>query len=240
MNKIITYENLGYFAYSNCKLLKTAPRGIVIDFFGLGCDDMYGEDTAAGKRFAENGIIFLVPYNNPWAWMNRQAVRYTDEIIRVILDRYNLPDTTPIVSSGGSMGGLSAIVYTRYAAVTPTCCVANCPVCDLPFHFTERYDLPRTLYSAFYNEDGDIFEVLKSASPIHLVDSMPKVSYKIFHCDNDTAVNIGKHSEVFVSAMKAAGHDIEYRVVKGIGHCDLPEEERERYYAFAEKAIISG
>ncbi|MBQ8523142.1 MAG: prolyl oligopeptidase family serine peptidase [Clostridia bacterium] len=238
MNKLITYENLRCFTYSNDKILKGEPRGIVLDFFGLGGQEMFDEDTGAGKMFAEKGIIFLVPYNNPWAWMNRQAVDYTDEIVRVILDHYALPDSTPIVSTGGSMGGLSALVYTRYARITPVCCVANCPVCDLPYHFTERHDLPRTLYSAFYNIEGDVSEALKCASPLHLVDTMPRVPYKIFHCDNDGAVNIEKHSERFVSAMTEAGHDVEYRVVNGRQHCDLTEDEWGKYYACAEKAII--
>lgn len=230
MNKVMTYENLRNFAYSNDKLLTGAPRGIVVNFFGLGGMSIFDEDTSEGKYYAEQGIIYLVPYNNPWAWMNKQAVAYTDEVIEVIMKEYSLPDTLPIVANGGSMGGMSALVYTRYARRTPVCCVANCPVCDLPFHFTERADLPRTLYSAFWHEEGDVSEALKSASPLHLIPEMPKIDYHVFHCDCDMDVNIHNHSEVFVEAMREAGHSISYTVVEGRPHCDLPAEVWEAFH----------
>ena len=126
------------------------------------------------------------------------------------------------------MGGLSALVYCAYAKITPRACVANCPVCDLPYHFTERNDLPRTLYSAFSEYDGDIQSAMKTPSPIHLVDKMPDINYTIFHCDNDKAVNITKHSERFVNAMKL-NRKIDFIVVPFRSHGDLSAEARVDY-----------
>ena len=166
MNKLITYGNLHDFTYSNDKSCKTTIKGIVISFSGLGDADMYFEDTDEGKFYAEKGILYVIPYNNPWAWMNKQTVNYTDEIIDVLVAKYHLRDDIPIVLTGGSMGGQSALVYANYIKRTPVACVANCPVCDLVFHYTERPDLPRTLYSAFYHENGSVEEVLKKASRI--------------------------------------------------------------------------
>lgn len=236
MEKLINYENLRSFAYSNDKICKKPIKGIVLEFFGLGGMNMFDEDTDMGKFYADMGILFVVPYNNPWAWMNPQAVGYTDEIIDVLFDKYELV-SIPIISTGGSMGGQSALVYTMYAKRTPVVCVANCPVCDLPFHFTERPDLPRTLYSAFYNESGTIGGALKKASPLHLAGDMPSVKYHIFHCDRDEAVNINSHSEKFVSEMKKFGHDISFDVVPGRGHCDLSEDMREKYREYIIGAI---
>lgn len=238
MEKIIHYENLRSFAYTNDKLCKKPIKGIVLEFFGLGTMKMFDEDTEMGKFYADLGILFVVPYNNPWAWMNPQAVGYTDEIIDVLLHTYHLTDI-PIVSTGGSMGGQSALVYTLYAKHTPVACAANCPVCDLPFHFTERPDLPRTLYSAFYHENSTLDEALKKASPLHLVEKMPRVNYHIFHCDKDEAVNIKRHSEKFVSEMKKYGHDIHLDVVPERGHCDLSEEAREKYTEYILGSIES-
>lgn len=89
---------------------------------------MYNEDTDEGKFYAENNILYVVPYQNPWAWMNSQTVDFTDEILDVLFEAYSLPENLPIASTGGSMGGLSALVYTAYAKRTPTVCAANCPV----------------------------------------------------------------------------------------------------------------
>ena len=187
MNKVINYENLRSFAYSNDKLIKGDIKAVCLDFFGLGCQAMYHEDTKTGIMMAENNVLFVVPYANPWGWMNRQEIDLTDEILDVLFEKYNLPETTPIASTGGSMGGLCCLAYTYYAKRTPSICVANCPVCDLPFHFTERVDLPRTIYSAFYLENGELDEVLMRYSPLHLAEKMPKIKYAIFHCDADDA-----------------------------------------------------
>ena len=228
MEKIITYETLSNYAYSNDRICKHPIKGIVISFFGLGKSEMYSDDTDEGKYYAERGIIYIIPYNNPWAWMNKQAVAYTDELVDVIINIYQLPNTIPVVSSGGSMGGQSALVYMVYSKRTPVACVVNCPVCDLPFHFTERKDLPRTLYSAFFNESGTMEEALKSASPLHLVDRMPDSEYYIFHCEKDLAVNKEKHSDVFVEAM-IKKHRVTYHAIPERGHCDLTEDMWELY-----------
>ena len=166
--------------------------------------------------------------------MNRQTIDYTDELIDVLFDAYTLPENTPIVSTGG---GLSALVYTAYAKRTPVACVANCPVCDLPYHYTERPDLPRTLYSAFGTYSGTMEQALRSASPLHLIDIMPKtVEYYIFHCEEDKAVNKGLHSDRFVSEM-IKSHSVRYYPVPERGHCDLTDEMRELYTAFVVNSI---
>lgn len=238
MEKIINIENLHNFAYCNNQICKKPIKGLVVSFFGLGGASMFAEDTEDGIRFAENGILYVVPYQNPWAWQNMQNVAYTDEIVDVLFDEYGLLNDLPVVSVGGSMGGLSALVYMVYAKRTPVACVANCPVCDLPYHFTERPDLPRTLYSAFYNYDCSLQEALKSASPCDLVDRMPVNSkYYIFHCMKDTSVNKQKHSDRFVEKMKEK-HDIVYYSVSDRGHCDLTDEMIKLYNKHIESSIL--
>lgn len=237
MEKIITYEKLRYFAYSNDRSIKGEVKGIVLNFFGLGGMAMYHGDPGEALEYAEQGIIYVVPYYNPWSWMNRQAVAYTDEIVAVLCDRYKLGPDVKVVSTGGSMGGLSALVYCAYAKITPCACVANCPVCDLPYHFTERDDLPRTLYSAFGEYEGDLQAAMRSCSPLHLVDKMPHIPYTIFHCANDRSVNLQQHSARFVEAMQPT-HEISLRVVPLRDHCDLPaavkvEHDRAIMAAFA-------
>ncbi len=229
MEKIINIENLRSFAYCNNNICKKPIKGIAVSFFGLGGAAMFNEDTDDGIRFAEQGILYVVPYQNPWAWQNKQNIAYTDEIIDVLFKEYDLPEDLPIVSTGGSMGGQSALVYMVYAKRTPVACVANCPVCDVPYHFTERPDLPRTLYSAFFNYDCSLQEALSSVSPLHLADKMPKDSkYYIFHCEEDKSVNKQKHSDKFVEKMKDS-HNISYYAVPERGHCDLTEDMRKLY-----------
>lgn len=236
MEKMINYDNFRSFAYSNDKTCGGQINGIVLEFSGLGAQTVYDEDSDKAKAFAQRNIIYIVPYYNPWCWMNRQAVSYVDELVDVLISHFKLPKDIAIVSTGGSMGGLSALVYTRYAVLTPIACVTNCPVCDLPYHYTERPDLPRTLYSAVYSEEGLMEDALKQNSPLHLTDSMPDVLYYNFHCGADQAVNKELHSDQFVEKMKQA-HKIVYHVVPGRGHCDLTEDMWEKYYGHIYKAI---
>ena len=237
MEKIITYENLRNFAYSNDKICKKPIRGIVVYFFGLGHMTMFNEDHDEAQYYGERGILYVVPYKNPWAWMNRQAVDFTDEIIDVLMTEYDLPENIPIVSSGRSMGGQSSLVYTAYAKRTPVACVGDCPVCDTVFHFTERDDLPRTLYSAVWGEDGTLNEALARISPLHIIDKMPRVKYRIFHCGADKLVNIDAHSKKFVAALFERGYDVTLDVVEGRGHCDLSLDAKIKFAKYITDSI---
>lgn len=163
MEKIMTYETLGFYTYSNGKLCKKLIKGFVIDFFGLNGMDMF-DRSDEGELLAKQGILYVAPYNNPWYWMNRQAVFYTDEVLSVLIEQHQLSRDIPIVPTGYSMGGLAALVYSKYTAFHPVPCVANCPVCDLVYHFAERDDVPRTLYSAFFHYDMPFENGVSAAS----------------------------------------------------------------------------
>ncbi len=132
---------------------------------------------------------------------------------------------------------LTALTYCVYAKRTPIACVVNCPVCDSVYRYTERDDLPRTMYSALCNEQGSLESALKSISPVHLVDKMPKIEYHIFHCLNDNAVNPSKHSAVFVTKMQNKGHAVTYDTIEGRGHCDIGYPAKKLYAKYIVEAI---
>ena len=230
MEKLITFETMDNFAYVNYNVGRKPIRGITLQFFGLGGQDMwgFGTETDDGRFYGEQGILCVVPYNNPWSWMNRQAVEYTDEILDVLISHFDLPDDIPITSTGGSMGGMAALVYSAYAKRTPVACIVNCPVCDLPYHYTERRDLPRTLYSAVYYEDCSLQKALEDRSPVHLGDKMPDIDYYFFHCAGDDCVSKARHSDVFVGKYKDT-RNITYYEIDGQGHCYMPPEMGEKY-----------
>ena len=240
MNTPINKDNLSFFAYTNAHLMTEKPRGIVVEFHGLGGGrDLIREDWPLSKFLAERGVLYVIPYYGPWAWMSDKSVRYTDEVLDALFDGLELDPDTPIVSSGYSMGGQGALVYCRYARRTPSACAAISPVCDLPYHYTERPDLPRTMYSALYNNEGTLEDALKSISPLHLAPKMPDIPYTIFHCNKDRAVNIDMHSEKLVAALKAAGKDVTYHIVPDMGHCDLTPEMYELYRKYLIDAILT-
>ena len=234
-------EPLERFAYAT---FPAAPRGLVVHFMGLNVlwqaqegEGPRGLERAGAAAAAAANAVFVVPYLDPWNWMNAAAVAETDRIVALALERAGLPADAPVVSTGGSMGGLCALVWPRYTRHRVVAVAANCPVCDLPHHYTERPDLPRTLRAAFALEP-DFDAALRSHSPLHLAPELPDVPYAVFHCAEDRAVNKAAHSDRFVAAMRALGRRIEYVEVPGRGHCDLDPDSLARYEACA--AFLSG
>ncbi len=228
----ITPETLEYYVHTNHEILVGTPRSIVLIFHGLGSCGMKHDNGDLEKRLAENGVLSIYPYYGPWSWMNAQAVRYVDKVIEVACARHGLdPDKTPIIIEGGSMGGHSALVYTRYAKRTPKACVTNCPVCDFAFHATEREDLPRTIYLAFEGTDRPLGEEIMLHSAYHLAPTMPDIPYVVLHGTRDGAVNKEIHSDRFVKAMRELGRNIEYIEVEGMEHCWMEPfpEAKEKY-----------
>ena len=232
MEKLITYENLRNYAYSSDKICSKPIRAVAVNFLGLNGCGIYNEDPAEAVFFKDHGILYVVPYTNPWSWMNGQALEYTEEVLDVLFEKYSLPDDIPIISMGGSMGGLSGIVYAKYAKRTPIAVVANCPVCDLVSHFNERRDVQKSLYSAFWYETGNMEKALEAHSPLHLAESLPDIPYHVFHCTDDKSVNIDKHSRRFVDKMRSLGRDITFDIVEGRGHCELTDEMKNKYLTY--------
>ena len=240
MEKIITYDNIRSFAYVNDAICQKPIRGIVVFYGGLGDMDMFDEETNEGRFYGEKGILYVIPYKNPWSWMNHQTVLLVDEILDVLMQRFSPAQELPVVLTGVSMGGQSALVYAVHGRYTPAACVVNCPVCDMILHFSERKDLPRTLYSAVSTYSGTLEEALKTISPIHLTNQMPNVQYHIFHCEKDSAVSITEHSERFVAKMQEKGYHITYDVVPGQDHCALTVDMEQKYKNYILNCFITG
>lgn len=227
-------DNAEMFFYSNRHLLGGTPSGVVLDFHGLnGGTDLLREDPDYARRLAADGVLYLFPYNGPWSWMNDTAVKTVDGILDAVIEKYEYDPAIPVVSTGGSMGGMAALTYARYSRHHITACAANCPVCDLPFHYTERPDLPRTFLCAFGHYDMPLKDALETASPLHQAAHFPRVPYYIVHGGADTAVDKTKHSDRLVAALRAAGHQVEYHEIPDMTHCSLSEEEWNAYVGFA-------
>lgn len=231
----IDWDNLDSFSFSNLKHVRTPVKGIVVDHHGLGCA-VFGKSAAKGfeEMTAEDGargIVWIHPHYNPWAWMNDGAVKLTDRLIEVVLGHYGLPANTPVCSSGGSMGGLGALVFARYSRHNVRRVVSNCGVTDLVYHYSERPDTARTIVAAFADAP-DFDAAVKAHSPLHLAlaGKMPNIDYVLFHSDKDTGVNKERHGDKLAAALKASVRSVEYNVSVGTGHTELKPELVKRYY----------
>ncbi|MCC7145548.1 MAG: prolyl oligopeptidase family serine peptidase [Phycisphaeraceae bacterium] len=193
-------------------------RGVVLVFHGLSNTDLRSEPGTDELEWLRAGGLVVYPYSGPWAWMNRQARAFIDDLVDSVYAFYHLDDSVPLITTGGSMGGFSSLLYTRYARRRPTACLALFPCCDLKYHFTERPDLPRTIHFAFrgYHEPWE--QLFAEHSPVAQVQHMPDIPYLVIHGEADKTVSKAHHSDRFVAAMRRLGRKIEYVEVPGMGH----------------------
>lgn len=216
----VTWQTLPMFCRSNVGQIKGPVRGIAVEHHGLGCGQFEENQVEAHGWLAEKGIVFIHPHYSPWAWMNRHAVKLTDDLVSTVKAHYRLPDDVPIVSYGGSMGGQGCLIWPCYSRHRISAVVANCPVTDLVYHYSERPDLPRTMGCAFEYAD-DLMEEIRRRSPFHQIGRMPDIPYTILHGTKDDEVSKRFHSDRFVAAMRQAGRTVAYEASEGMGHCKL-------------------
>ena len=238
MNEYLSYKTFRNYTYSNDKFCKKPFKGLVVQFHGCGDTDVFNEDIngtvitnnnkthaqKVGEIYAEQGILYIVPYTTPWNWMDDKTATFVDDLVSVLLEEYGLKDF-PIASTGPSMGGLGGLMYTIKSKHQDKIivCSVNCPVADLVSQFENSDVTRRTILTKFYDSGDKFIETVKAHSPIHNVDKFPKIGYHLFHCDKDTAVPI-ENTERLYNAMKEQGLEVTYHVEPNRGHCQLTKE----------------
>ena len=194
-------------------------RALILRFSGLGATGMKDSPDPSELEWSDAGGLVVHPYHEPWAWMNPATRAFIDQLITALLQRHHLPAHTPIIATGGSMGAQGALVFSHYTKHHVVGCLANCPPCDVTFHYSERPDLPRTFHHAYGSYDN-IDQALREHSPLHLVATMPKIPYLLLHGGRDQAVAKSKHSDPFAAAMRKLGHQLEYLELPQMAHCN--------------------
>ena len=198
--------------------VKGKIKGVVLSFHGLG-GGLKGGPSTEELEWARNGGLVVYPYYGPWAWMNRQARTMIDEVVDAIYAAHGLAERIPLICTGGSMGGQGSLLYTRYAKRRVSACLANCPVCDLKYHFHERPDLPPTIRHAFLGYPESLSRLLAEHSPLQQVAALRDIPYLIIHGGKDKAVSKRQHSDKLVAAMRTRKMQVEYIEVAEMGHC---------------------
>lgn len=226
----VTWETLERFCKTNARELKGPVKGIIVEHPCLGQQDRNYCSKSVMDRATREGVVYLHVWAHPWSWMNDAQVALTDRLVDVLSGHFELGLSAKVVSYGRSMGAHGALTYPQFSRKNVVAVVANCPPCDLAFHYGERDDLPRTLVSAYANE-LDFAQAIRRHSPLASVESYRDIPYFIYQADADSSVNKEMHADRFVAAAakRAMGPlKLTYVVGKRYGHCQLGElEERQ-------------
>lgn len=211
-------ELLDQLSWNSIRHLNSPVRALVVRFPGLGSMAMRNAPEITDLEWAGHGIAVIEAFQDPWGWMNVATRALYDDVVEGVRAAHGLDPALPLIAVGGSMGGHAALAWTMGSRHRVTACQANCPVCDLPFHASERPDLPRTMMHAYGREDG-LAQRLEANSPLHQVARLPDVPYQILHGGQDKAVRKDLHSDKLVAAMRARGLRVEYIEEPEMGHC---------------------
>ena len=219
MVHIQSSTELEHYCRTNLAYMEGSVRKILIVFQGLNRHDYIVQPTDPEElEWAHKGVLTILPYTQPWSWMNEDTVSYMNWLLSEIKTLLKLAEDVPVISTGFSMGGLEALIYPIYASHKIAAVVANSPVCDLVYHFTERPDLPRTLLSAFIGYRDGFEAGLESRSPLHQVARMKRIPYMVISGGMDDQVSEKKHAIPFVEKMKEQQYDICHLSSPGMRH----------------------
>lgn len=231
-------EEIRQVAWVADEYIEGDARGVVLAFHGLGCPGLRDEPSTEELAWARAGGLVVFPYYGPWSWMNRPARAFVDELVDAVYEGFSVDERAPLICTGGSMGGYSSLLYTRYARRAASACMALWPVTDLKAHFSERPDLPRTIRHAFRGCGDDLEAQFVEHSPLCQVDAMPDIPYLLVHGDADPGVSKAQHSDRFVARMRQAGRNVEYIEVPGMRHgWPMPIDVLNRTIGFVTAAL---
>lgn len=234
----INRNNYRLYCNTNEEYLKGTPMGIVLEFPGLGGGSClggtlemvpYGGDYAA--ELADAGLVLAYVFAGPWSWMNGGAVRFSDLVVDALREKYGLGDDTPLVSTGGSMGGLAGLTYCAKSRHKVTACAVTCPCIDLRGSMFVQDDIPRTVVSTFAGGDGPIGDAIDGVSPVAFTENMPFIPYFITADGEDQLFPV-EGIEAYVEVMRKKGHEVYLEVMKGCRHGEFTPEARRAFTDF--------
>ena len=218
--QFINEENFFDYAFVNTDALSFPVKAVCVEFHGYTDATTYSESPAKAKLLGEQGIAWVFPYYSVWAWMSRSSQEFNEQVLDAVYKKLGIPDTTPLIITGGSMGGLTALCYQVYGKRKAAACAVNCPVTDMAKFFDVVPDARRAILSAHILEEKPFRAVLDSYSPVKLVDKLPTIPYLLIYGEKDERIT-EEFMPQFLEGMKAAGHDIKYRIQKDMIHCDI-------------------
>lgn len=238
----INKDNYELFCNSNETLLKEKPHGVVVEFPGLDGGSCLGGKQDLGaytnswsgypEATAAAGLVHVYLMPGPWSWMNPGAVRTADLVVDAVRAKFCLPEDSPLIASGGSMGGLGALVFAAKSRHRVTACAAACPCFDVLVLYHCKADFARTYVSAIAAlTDRPLVEGLKCISPQHLLVDMPDIPYLIV-CDCADRLFPAGGMDDYVGRLRRRVSSVEYVRLAGKEHGEFTPECRARFHEF--------
>ncbi len=227
MDKKFLKERFNKLCLSNIDLIKGEIKGIALYFTGLGHATQPANDMVAAPVCAENGILYILPFYNPWCWMNKKTVEYVDTLVETAMELFGIPKDAPVGIYGGSMGGHNTFHYAIKSKHRIVAADVLCPCCNMEYEMAYSTN---TLFRSYFEaalEDTDDFEkYIHENSPVNMVEKLPKIPYRFVVGLKDLVLVPSQHSDLMIARMLESGHEVERIDFPEVAHCNLPHRDR--------------
>ncbi len=224
---------------SNIDLINGEIKGITLYFTGLGHASQPMNDMVAAPICAESGILYILPFYNPWCWMNEKTVKYIDAIIDTAKELYNIKNDVPVGIYGGSMGGHNTFIYLTKSKHKIVAAATLCPCCNMEYEMSYSTN---TIFRSYFEsaiEDTDNFKAyMHENSPVNMADKLPKIPYLFAVGLKDTVLVPSMHSDLMIARMLENGHDVERIDYPEVAHCNLPHRDRIAIHKWLSEKIL--
>lgn len=227
MDKNYLKEHFHKLCLSNADLIKGEIKGIALYFTGLGHTSQPGNDMVAAPVCTENGILYILPFYNPWSWMNKKTVDYVDAIVDAAMELYGIPQNAPVGIYGGSMGGHNTFHYAVKSKHNIVAAALLCPCCNVEYEMAYSTNtIFRSYFEAALEDTDDFTSYIHDNSPVNMVEKLPKIPYLFAVGLKDLVLVPSQHSDLMIEKMAAAGHTVERQDYPEVAHCNLPHRDR--------------
>ncbi len=218
--KYINASNLSDYAFVNEDTLARPLRAVCVCFHGYSDATTYEKSPTIARILGEQGIAWVFPYYSVWAWMSRNSREFNEQVLDAAYDRLGADESIPLIVSGGSMGGMTALNYLVYGKRTAIGCALNCAVTDLNRLFTDSPFFRKSILSAHITEEGPLDAVLSRYSPVAFAASLPSIPYYLVYGDADPYF-YQTQMPLMVERLEHFGRDYTLLTVPGMAHCDI-------------------
>lgn len=218
--KHINKDNLADFAFLNEDTLTLPLRGICVSFHGFTDATMFEKSSDQARILGESGIAWVFPYYSVWGWMSENSQEFNKQVIDAVYDKLQASDDIPLIISGGSMGGLTALNYLVRGKRRACACALNCPVTDMSEFYNSSIGSRRAILSAHIEKDCPLDIIMRNFSPINFADKLPRIPYFLIFGERDTHF-IDYQLPPFEEKLKEYGHDYILTVHPEMEHCDI-------------------
>ena len=237
--KYITPDNLYDYAFLNEDTLQKPVKGVCIYFHGFTDGTRYNESPFLGAELGAKGIAWVFPYHSVWAWMSQTSQQFCEQVIDAVYEKLGIDESIPLVVTGGSMGGMTALNYLLHGKRKAIACAANCPVLSVKGYFEAAREARAAILSAHIEKQGELTEILTELSPIYITEKLPKIPYFLVFGKNDPSPAINEHIEELKEKLSKNGIDYKVEVREEMAHCNMNDfpDTRGRFIEFILKAF---